>query len=96
MVLGHDQGAHADLLDSLAKAPEAEGLSVGICDDSSWRLLCGQTNIQSSTIGDRVFIHIELDESVRANDQGLLNALERSFTPPAESYPACVLRYNKR
>lgn len=79
VVLSSDEAAASELLDRLAAALEAQGIRVGECGSGAWSDLCGETNIQSQYVGPAVFIHIELDESIRANSSTLLAALTQTF-----------------
>jgi len=58
-----------ELVDALA----AQGIETGTCRGDSWQDLCGTKNIQGSGKKNTLFIHIELDETVR-DDHGLLIA----------------------
>ena len=57
------------LVDALA----TRGIEAGLCRGDSWQDLCGTKNVQGSGNQNAVFIHIELDETVR-DDYGLLIA----------------------
>ena len=41
--------------------------------------LCAKTNVQGSVMKQGAFIHIELDEKIRKNDDALINALMQVF-----------------
>ncbi len=73
------QGAVGDLLNNLGKALREAGLTVGVCDGTHWRDLCGETNTQAMSMNNGVFVHLELDESVRSDYQNLVAALTRSL-----------------
>ncbi len=77
IVLGSDQPAADALLPALRQALEGEGVDAGLCDGGAWRELCGETNVQSATMASGIFIHLELDESLRGDDRTLLGALRR-------------------
>jgi hypothetical protein len=79
IILSHDLGVETELLDELSAALTAQGLTVGVCDGAKWQALCGETNVQSRHIADGLFIHFELDETVRSDDQRLLAALALVF-----------------
>ncbi len=81
VVLGNDQGAQTFLIQQLADALTASNVSVGICNKGKWHDLCGETNVQSSSMGAGVFIHIELDEMIRSNVDPLIEALAQVFNP---------------
>jgi len=79
IVLSHDLGVKTDLLEQLAAALTTQGLTVGVCDGILYTDLCGETNVQSLHMAAGVFIHIEMDETVRRDDRGLLLALAQVF-----------------
>ncbi len=54
-------------------------ISIGLCDGYVWQDLCGTTNAQGSTPNGAIFIHIELDENIRKNDEALVAALVQVF-----------------
>jgi hypothetical protein len=57
-----------------------QGLKVGSCDGNLWKDLCGTRNIQAASPGGALFIHMELDEELRKNDQAFVAALVRVFS----------------
>ena len=79
IILSHDLGTMTEMLDRLAQALTANGLTVGVCDGKSWTALCGETNVQSQHMRAGLFIHLELDEAVRAHTEPLLAALALVF-----------------
>ena len=54
-------------------------INVGLCTGDVWQDLCGTTNAQASITSGVVFIHIELDERMRRNDDALIAALIQVF-----------------
>ena len=56
-------------------ALQDNGIKAGTCGGGEWRDLCGSTNIQSSLMTQGIFIHIELDDSIRQNSKRFLSAL---------------------
>jgi hypothetical protein len=58
-----------------------QGISAGLCLGVGSELedLCAKTNVQGSAMTEAIFIHIELDENIRRNDDALINALMRVF-----------------
>jgi hypothetical protein len=76
-VLSTDGARATELVERLAEALRQAGVSVGVCDGGSWAALCGETNVQAQHIGPATFIHMELDESVRANPTALVAALRQ-------------------
>jgi hypothetical protein len=58
-----------------------QGISSGLCLGVGSELedLCAKTNVQGSAMTEARFIHIELDENIRRNDDALINALMQVF-----------------
>jgi hypothetical protein len=56
-----------------------QGLNAGVCTGNNWKDLCGKTNIQAASMSGGMFIHIELDEKVRKNDEALIAAIVHVF-----------------
>ena len=58
-----------------------QGISAGLCMGSGSELedLCAKTNVQGSVTNEGAFIHIELDEKIRKNDDAFINALVQVF-----------------
>ena len=63
--------------DALSK----QGISSGVCTgvESNLMELCAKTNVQGLATKDRTFIHIELDEKIRQNDEAFIAALVDVF-----------------
>ena len=56
------------------------GIDVGLCTGDVWLELCGETNVQAAAMGRGVFIHMELDEDIRKNNEdSLVEALVQVF-----------------
>ena len=57
------------------------GISAGLCMGIGSELedLCAKTNVQSAVTKEGAFIHIELDEKIRKNDDAFVNALVQVF-----------------
>jgi hypothetical protein len=55
------------------------GITVGLCTGDIWLDLCGTKNAQASVMNGGVFIHIELDEKLRRNDDPFVAALVEAF-----------------
>jgi hypothetical protein len=64
---------------TLETALSAQGIEVGLCVDDTWKQLCGRTNGQGAIPNGTIFIHMELDENIRKNDQALIAALLQVF-----------------
>jgi hypothetical protein len=58
-----------------------QGISAGLCMGIGSELedLCAKTNVQGSIMNEGAFIHIELDEKIRKNDDAFINALVQVF-----------------
>ncbi len=58
-----------------------QGISAGLCMGIGSELedLCAKTNVQGSVTNEGAFIHIELDEKIRKNDDAFINALAQVF-----------------
>jgi hypothetical protein len=59
--------------DALSK----QGIRAGVCTgiESNLEDLCAKTNVQGSVTKDGTFIHVELDEKIRKNDEAFIAAL---------------------
>ena len=71
----------------LDKALAAQGIETGLCRGNSWQDLCGTKNVQGSGKNDALFIHIELDETVRDDHRLLISALMQVFAERKPSLP---------
>jgi len=83
VVLGFGQKAsQAEILYSqnLVDALSTRNIRAGTCAGDSWQDLCGTNNVQGAYAGDMIFIHIEIDETVRSNDSMLVAALVQVFS----------------
>lgn len=82
IVLGFGQKAsqaEISLSKELADALTALGIDTGTCEGDSWQDLCGTKNVQGSNKNNAIFIHIELDETVRSDEHNLVSALSQVF-----------------
>jgi hypothetical protein len=82
VVLSTDGARATELVERLAEALRQSGVRVGVCDGGSWEDLCGETNVQAQHASPATFIHMELDESVRANPSVLIAALRQAGLGP--------------
>jgi len=59
-----------------------KGITAGICagDGSAYEDLCAKKNVQASVMEKGAFIHIELDENIRQNDEAFIAALVEVFS----------------
>jgi len=83
VVLGFGQMAsQAEIFYSqnLVDALSTRNIRAGICKGDSWQDLCGKNNVQGAFAGDMIFIHVEIDETVRSNDSMLVAALVQVFS----------------
>ncbi len=68
------------LLASLTQGLAERGISTGVCDGIQWTDLCGETNAQASNLTAGIFVHLELDDSIRSAPGELINALVTVFS----------------
>ena len=73
------QGSELILAKTLESAFSAHRINVGVCTGYVWQDLCGTTNVQASVTNGGIFVHIELDEKLRRNDDALVAALVQVF-----------------
>lgn len=73
------QGSELILAKELENAFSAQGINVGLCTGYVWQDLCGTTNVQASVTNGGIFVHIELDERLRRNEDALVAALVQVF-----------------
>jgi hypothetical protein len=71
IVIGQNQYANSEILQDLNESLVKENITVGLCDGVNWTDLCGETNVQSTTMENGTFIHFEINEKLR-NDPGIL------------------------
>jgi hypothetical protein len=64
--------------DALSK----KGITAGICagDGSEYEDLCAKKNVQAAVMEEGAFIHIELDENIRQNDDAFIAVLVEVFS----------------
>lgn len=82
IIFGFGQTASQEeilLSSELVEALTALGIEAGVCKGDSWQDLCGTKNIQGSSLESAIFIHIELDETIRDDDSTLIAALAQVF-----------------
>lgn len=82
IILGFGQSASQEeisLSKELVGALTDLGIHAGTCEGDSWQDLCGTKNIQGSVKKNTIFIHVELDETIRDNDSVLIAALAQIF-----------------
>jgi hypothetical protein len=65
----------------IKQALSQQGISAGVCTgvESELMELCAKTNVQGSVTKAGSFIHIELDEEIRKNDDAFIAALVEMF-----------------
>jgi hypothetical protein len=81
IVLSSDHGRPTALVNDLAVALRGQGIRVGVCGSGLWEDLCGTRNVQAISMPEGTFVHLELDESIRRDPQGLLAALRAIYSP---------------
>jgi len=61
----------------IKEALSKKGITAGICagDGSAYEDLCAKKNAQAAVMEDGIFIHIELDEKIRQNDDAFIATL---------------------
>jgi len=66
----------------IKEALSRQGISAGVCTgiESNLEDLCAKTNVQGSVTNEGAFIHIELDEKIRKNDEAFITALVEVFS----------------
>ncbi len=79
VVLSSNQVKTSDLLGNLTAAFVDHNISVGVCDGTSWKSLCAQTNVQLISTTEDTFIHLELNEIIRDNPQTVTDLIEQVF-----------------
>jgi hypothetical protein len=69
------------IAEKIKDALSNQGISAGLCMGMGSELedLCAKTNVQGSAMDEGAFIHIELDEKIRQNDDAFINALMQVF-----------------
>jgi hypothetical protein len=82
VVIGHNGKLTPEnnrLLQNIKEALRNNNIQVGVCDGKKYRDLCGTKNLQNSETEKGIFIHIELDESLRQNDSKLVESLKQAL-----------------
>jgi hypothetical protein len=69
------------LLTRISNALTEHGISVAICNGENFRDLCGTLNIQRKATSGGIFIHLELERSLRENDSAFVEALKQALNP---------------
>jgi hypothetical protein len=65
------------LLQNIVDAMRYNEIEVGVCNGDAYQNLCGKNNVQGLVIKDGIFIHVELNESIRRDDSALVEALKQ-------------------
>jgi hypothetical protein len=73
------QPKEVTLAERIKEALSEQGISSGLCDGNALQDLCAETNVQGSAANEIIFIHIELDESLRRKDEAFIAALVQVF-----------------
>jgi len=85
VVIGHnwnDDAQKDKLLKDIADALQRNNITYGICNGKNYLDLCGTENIQSAATIGGIFIHMELDETIRADDTALVASLKQALLSP--------------
>jgi len=56
-----------------------QGMNIGLCTGNVWQDLCGTMNAQAASMNGGMFLHIELSEKIRKDDQAFVAALVQVF-----------------
>jgi hypothetical protein len=67
------------LANRIADALVDKRIKTGLCGGDDWRDLCGTTNVQATLMTQGIFIHIELDETIRENEKKFIKTLVEVF-----------------
>lgn len=81
IVLGHNWKHDPEkdrLLQNIKEVLRNNNIKVGVCDEKKYQELCGTSNMQSAATEGGIFIHIELDESLRQDDSVLIGSLKQA------------------
>ena len=73
------EGKEFTIAQKLEVAFSKQGITVGLCTGDVWQDLCGTKNAQVSVAQGEMFIHVELDEKIRRNDDLLIAAFVDVF-----------------
>ena len=73
------QNKNKNIAQEISNALNAEGISTGMCNGDEWKDLCGGSNAQAGAMTNGIFIHLEMDESIREEDGNLIKALMTVF-----------------
>jgi hypothetical protein len=82
IVIGHNWKHDPEkdrLLQNIEEALQSNNIKAGVCDGKKYQNLCGASNLQSSTTKGGIFIHIELNESLRHDDSVLIESLKQAI-----------------
>jgi hypothetical protein len=69
------------ILAKVVESMQKHKIHVGICDGKKYQGLCGVSNVQRQVTAGGIFLHIELSETIRRDDQALIDAFADAFVP---------------
>lgn len=69
------------ILAKVVESMQKHKIHVGICDGKKYKGLCGVSNAQRQATDGGIFLHIELSETIRRDDQALVNAFVEALVP---------------
>jgi len=84
IVIGHNwkNDQEKDIfLENISSALKDNNIQAGVCNGSNYKDLCGEKNLQSTTTDGSLFIHLELNESIRQDDKALIKSLKQVLLP---------------
>ena len=67
------------LAEKIKDALAEQGIKAGICTGDALQNLCAETNAQSAVTKQGLFLHIELAEDIRKDDQAFVAVLVQVF-----------------
>jgi len=69
------------LITRIAQALQNNNITSGYCNGKNYEDICGTTNAQRLATSGGIFIHLELNESIRKRDGYLINAFQQAIRP---------------
>lgn len=84
VIIGYNWKADPEkdiLLTRISNALTERGISIALCNGKNFRDLCGTLNIQRKATSGGIFIHLELERSLRENDTAFVEALKQALNP---------------
>jgi hypothetical protein len=69
------------ILARMVESMQKHSIQVGICDGRKYQGLCGTSNTQRQATDGGVFLHFELSEAIRQDNQVLVKAVTEALIP---------------